>query len=48
MLQPDWTMPLWQIPTNMNNPYTEEKVRPLTPYEIEAKVNNMCATPDGL
>lgn len=47
MAQPDWVMPLWQIPTNKNNPYTLEKIRPLTPYEIEEKVNNMCAVPDN-
>lgn len=43
MAQPDWKMPLWQIPTNINNPYTEEKVRPLTSYEQEEKVTNPCA-----
>jgi hypothetical protein len=46
MSQPDWTMPLWQIPTNKNNPYTEEKIRPLIPYEKEEKVKNMCAVVD--
>ena len=43
MKQPDWEMPLWQIPINSNNPYTEEKVRPLTPYESEEKMLNPCA-----
>lgn len=43
MKQPDWEMPLWQIPINSNNPYTEEKVRPLTPYESEEKMQNPCA-----
>ncbi len=43
MQQPDWVMPLWQIPINSNNPYTEEKVRPLTPYESEEKMQNPCA-----
>jgi len=43
MAKPDWTMPLWQIPINMNNPYTTEKIRPLTPYEEEEKVLNICA-----
>ena len=38
MAEPDWVMPLWQIPTNVNNPYTEEKVRPLYNYEDEEKV----------
>lgn len=38
MEEPDWTIPLWQIPTNINNPYTEEKVRPLLKYEDEEKV----------
>lgn len=40
MKEPDWTIPLWQIPTNINNPYTEEKVRPLLNYEDEEKVMN--------
>ena len=44
MKQSDWEMPLWQIPINSNNPYTEEKVRPLTPYESEEKMLNPCAT----
>jgi hypothetical protein len=35
-------MPLWQIPINQNNPYTEEKIRPLIPYDDEEKLN-MCA-----
>ena len=43
MEKPDWVMPLWQIPINSNNPYTEEKVRPLTPYESEEKMLNPCA-----
>ncbi len=42
MVKVDWTIPLWQIPTNKNNPYTEEKIRPLIPYEEEAKINNIC------
>jgi len=42
MEKPDWTIPLWQIPTNKNNPYTQEKIRPLTPYEQEEKVINIC------
>jgi hypothetical protein len=43
MAQPDWTIPLWQVPTNKNNPYTEEKMHPLIPYEEEEKVLNICA-----
>lgn len=43
MQQPDWEMPLWQIPVNRNNPYTEEKVRPLSPYAEAEKVQNPCA-----
>jgi hypothetical protein len=43
MQQPDWEMPLWQIPVNRNNPYTEEKVRPLAPYDEAEKVQNPCA-----
>ena len=42
MAKPDWTIPLWQIPINQNNPYTEEKIRPLVPYEEEEKVSNIC------
>jgi hypothetical protein len=38
----DWTIPLWQIPINKNAPYTEEKIRPLVPYEKEEKVPLMC------
>lgn len=44
MKKSDWTIPLWQIPINQNNPYTEEKIRPLTSYEDEEKVCNICAT----
>lgn len=43
MATPDWTMPLWQIPTNKNNPYSSEKIRPLYNYSEEEKVNNLCA-----
>lgn len=42
MIEPDWTIPLWQIPTNKNNPYTQEKIRPMVPYEEEEKVGNIC------
>lgn len=43
MAEPDWEIPLWQVPTNVNNPYTEEKIRPLSPYEEDEKVLNPCA-----
>ncbi|MBD3209903.1 hypothetical protein GF318_00820 [Candidatus Micrarchaeota archaeon] len=45
MENPDWRMPLWQLPINKNAPYTAEKIRPLTPYEEEEKVQNPCAAP---
>ncbi|MEA2020631.1 MAG: hypothetical protein U9M98_02840 [Patescibacteria group bacterium] len=43
MANPDWVLPLWQIPINKNAPYTPEKTRPLIPYEDEEKVSNPCA-----
>lgn len=43
MAEPDWEIPLWQIPINKNAPYTPEKIRPLIPYEEEEKVQNPCA-----
>jgi len=43
MAKPDWTIPLWQIPINQNNPYTTEKIRPLIPYNEEETVDNICA-----
>jgi len=43
MSEVDWEIPLWQMPINQNNPYTEEKVHPLIPYEEEEKMGNMCA-----
>ena len=43
MEEPDWVLPLWQVPINRNAPYTEEKIRPLVPYEEEEKVQNPCA-----
>ncbi|MFW6110212.1 MAG: hypothetical protein ACOC6Q_02180 [Patescibacteria group bacterium] len=46
MEQPDWTIPLWQIPINKNAPYTPEKIRPVTSYEEEEKVGNPCAVDD--
>ena len=42
MADADWTLPLWQIPINKNNPYTPEKIRPLVPYEEIEKVQNPC------
>jgi hypothetical protein len=42
MSQSDWAIPLWQIPINKNAPYTEEKIRPLIPYEEEEKVPVIC------
>jgi hypothetical protein len=46
MAEPDWIIPLWQVPINKNNPYTEEKIRPLVPYEEGEKVENPCAVID--
>jgi hypothetical protein len=46
MEEPDWVLPLWQVPINRNAPYTEEKIRPLVPYEEEEKVQNPCAAID--
>ncbi|MBD3360157.1 MAG: hypothetical protein GF365_05655 [Candidatus Buchananbacteria bacterium] len=46
MAEPDWTLPLWQLPINKNAPYTPEKIRPLIPYEKEEKVQNPCAVQD--
>jgi len=43
MSEPDWVLPLWQIPINKNAPYTPEKMRPIVPYELEDKVKNPCA-----
>ena len=42
MAEPDWNLPLWQIPINKNNPYTPEKIRPVTSYEEVEKVYNPC------
>jgi len=39
----DKTLPMWQIPTNKNAPYTPEKIRPLIPYDEEENVENPCA-----
>ena len=46
MENPDWTLPLWQVPINKNAPYTSEKIRPLVSYEDEEKVTNPCAVTD--
>lgn len=40
MADPDWTLPLWQIPVNRNAPYTPEKMKPLVAYEDEKKVQD--------
>jgi hypothetical protein len=37
---PDWTLPLWQIPINRNSPYTPEKMKQLIAFEDEEKVQN--------
>jgi len=42
MADADWTLPLWQIPINKNNPYAPEKIKPLVPYEEIEKVQNPC------
>jgi len=46
MKEPDWILPLWQIPINKNAPYTEEKIKPIVSYEDEEKVFNPCAVTD--
>lgn len=38
----DKEMPMWQIPINMNAPYTPEKIRPAVAYEDEEDVVNPC------
>jgi hypothetical protein len=42
MADADWTMSLWQIPLNKNNPYTPEKIRPVVSVEDIEKVFNPC------
>jgi len=42
MADADWTLPLWQIPVNKNNPYTPEKIRPAVSYDEIEKVYNPC------
>lgn len=46
MADPDWVMPLWQIPLNKNSPYTSEKMQQAVAYEDIEKINNPCAAPD--
>jgi peptidoglycan/xylan/chitin deacetylase (PgdA/CDA1 family) len=46
MADVDWVLPLWQIPINKNNPYTPEKIRPVTSYEETEKVQNPCLVED--
>jgi len=46
MADADWSLPLWQIPVNKNNPYTPEKIRPVTSYEDIEKVFNPCKVED--
>jgi len=42
MADADWTLSLWQIPVNKNNPYTPDRIRPVTSYENVEKVYNPC------
>lgn len=42
MNKSDFDLPLWQIPINKNNPYTSEKIRPVTSYGETEKVSNPC------
>jgi len=42
MAEPDWVLPLWQVPVNKNSPYTPERMKPLVSYEDEEKVLNIC------
>jgi peptidoglycan/xylan/chitin deacetylase (PgdA/CDA1 family) len=46
MADADWTLPLWQIPVNKNNPYTPDRIRPVTSYEDVEKVHNPCRVED--
>lgn len=43
MAEPDWVLPLWQVPINKNSPYTPERMHPLVPFEEEEKVLNICS-----
>ncbi|MBN1374246.1 polysaccharide deacetylase family protein [Candidatus Dojkabacteria bacterium] len=42
----DKVLPMWQIPININAPYTPEKIRPAIPYEDEQDVVNPCKVDD--
>lgn len=42
MSEPDWVLPLWQVPVNKNSPYTPERMKPLVSFEDEEKVLNIC------
>jgi len=42
MVDADWNLPLWQIPVNKNNPYTPDRIRPVTSYDEVEKVYNPC------
>lgn len=46
MADADWEMSLWQIPLNKNNPYTPEKIRPVTSIKDIEKVFNPCKVED--
>ena len=46
MEESDWTLPLWQIPVNKNNPYTPEKIRPAVSYDDIEKIHNPCLVKD--
>lgn len=46
MAEPDWKLPLWQIPVNKNNPYTPEKIRPVVDYSDIEKIANPCLVQD--
>lgn len=46
MAEADWLIPDWQLPINLNAPYTPDKIRPLIPYEDVEKVDNPCRVED--
>mgnify|MGYP001182343327 CR=1 FL=1 len=46
MADADWLLPDWQLPINLNAPYTPDKIRPLIPYEDVEKVDNPCRVED--
>lgn len=43
MSEPDYTMPIWQIPINKNSPYTPEKESQSLDYDSWENVSNPCA-----